>query len=508
MKKLLYLLFFTISHFFLYGQAPGIVWQKTFGGSGNEEFFDIQATNDGGYIAIGDTSSSNGDVTTNHGSTDLWIVKVNSSGIIQWQKTYGGSNIDRGYKIQPTSDGGYIAIGSTQSTDGDIMGNHGEYDLWIIKLDTSGTILWQKTLGGSAGEDGTDVQQTNDGGYIAIGTTYSNDGDITNNHGQRDMWIIKLDNSGNIQWQNTFGSIYHDDGTQIRQTSDGNYIVSGSYSFFPTDTSDFWILKLDTSGAIIWQKTYGGTLRESPYDIQQTNDGGYILAGYTQSNDGDVVGNHGQGDAWMIKLNSSGDMQWKKTFGGTSSDYGEAIKQTLDGGYVIAGNAQSTNGDVIGNHGSSDFWIIKTDASGNIQWQKTLGGSSFDIARGIIQIADGTYIVVGGSYSTNGDITENKGLNDSWMVKIQTEQLSTEENNINNHISIYPNPAKDFIYLDNLPGGATIHITDMSGRKLFRQKYPDKKITINTSQLINGVYIIQVEYEGKSVLSEKLIINK
>lgn len=163
---------------------------------------------------------------------------------------------------------------------------------------------------------------------------------------------------------------------------------------------------------------------------------------------------------------------------------------------------------MTGNHGSSDFWIIKTDSSGNIMWQKSLGGTSNEMGRSIIEIADGTYIVVGGTYSTDGDITINKGLNDGWMVKIQTEQLSTTENNIKNNISLYPNPAKDLIYLDNLPAGTTIQITDMSGRKLQSQKYNNKKSSINTSQLTNGIYIIHAEHKGKNILSEKLIIEK
>lgn len=508
MKKLLYLLFFTLSHFGLYAQAPSIEWQKTYGGSSNEEIFDIEPTIDGGYITAGYTSSSNGDVTINHGSNDMWIIKSDNSGNIQWQKTFGGSDIDRGTKIQQTTDGGYIVIGYTLSADGDLTNNHGEHDLWIVKLDTSGNIQWQKTYGGSGSDEGVDIQQTNDGGYIAIGATSSIDGDITINYGQRDMWIIKLDNSGNIQWQKTYGNTYNDDGTQIRQLSDGNYVVSGNYNFSSTDTSDFWILKLNTSGAIVWQKTYGGSSREYPYEIQITNDGGYILVGYTQSTDGDVTGNHGLGDVWMTKLNPSGDMLWQKTFGGTSSDYGEAITQTLDGGYIISGSAQSPDGDVTGNHGSADFWVIKTDASGNIQWQKTLGGNSFDIARTIIQISNDTYIVAGATFSFNGDVTENKGLNDAWIVKLKTEQLSTQENNIKSTISLYPNPAKDFIYLNNLPAGTTIYITEMSGRKLLTKKSTDKKIDINISKFINGVYMIQIEHNSKVILSEKLIINK
>ncbi|EJL72107.1 T9SS type A sorting domain-containing protein [Chryseobacterium populi] len=502
MKNLLFFLIFTLCFSIIHGQSPNIMWQKTLGGTDQDEIFDIEPTSDGGFIIAGYTGSANGDVTANHGLQDMWVIKTDVSGNIQWQKTLGGSALDRASGIRQTNDGGYIVIGYTNSTDGDITINHGMDDLWIVKLSPSGTLQWQKTYGGAYEEGGNNIYQTDDGGYIAIGFA------ISLNDGFRDMWILKLDDTGNIQWQKTFGNIYDDDGSQIRQTPDGNYIAIGTYSSLPGNTSDFWILKLGPSGNMIWQKMMGGSSRENPYDVQLTNDGGYIMTGYTQSSDGDVTGSHGQGEVWTVKLNSLGNIEWEKTFGGTSSDYGEAIKQTLDGGYIIAGIAQSANGDVTGNHGFHDFWVIKTDASGNIQWQQTLGGSSLDTARDIVQTSDDSYVVIGGTFSTDGNVTGNHGSLDGWIVKLKTEQLSTQENNINNIISLYPNPAKESFYLDNLPGEIIVHITDMSGRKLFTQKYNGKKVSINTNQFINGVYMIQVECQGKTILSDKLIIRK
>lgn len=295
---------------------------------------------------------------------------------------------------------------------------------------------------------------------------------------------------------------------KIKEMTDGNFIILGSYGISDLTDSDYWMLKTDPSGNIIWQNTYGGSNRESPCDLQITADGGYIVTGFTLSNDGEVLGNHGQGDLWLIKLNSSGALSWKKTIGGTLNEYGESIQQTSDGGYVITGTAASSNGDLTGNNGLNDSWIIKTDASGNIEWQKNLGGSSLDTGRSILQLSDNEYMFVGGTYSTNGDVTGNHGGYDVWLVKLKGEMLNTAENHVRNLISLYPNPAKDFINVNNLPNGSIVNITEMSGRKIFSKRYSERKISINTSEFINGVYIITVEHQGKTVLSEKLIVKK
>jgi hypothetical protein len=253
MKKILLLLLFILVGFYSFAQ-PSINWQKCLGGSIDREGgLSIQQTADGGYILSGRTESNNGDVSGNQGNSDAWVVKLTSLGVIQWQKCLGGSGPDEGFSIQQTIDGGYILAGRTESSDGDVSGNYGGSDAWVIKLSNLGAILWQKCLGGSLYDIGSSIQQTTDGGYILAGHTYSSDGDVSGNHGDSDAWVIKLSNLGSIQWQ----------------------------------------------------KCLGGSLNDTGSSIQQTTDGGYILAGQTRSNNGDVSGNQGSADAWVVKLSSN-----------------------------------------------------------------------------------------------------------------------------------------------------------------------------------------------------------
>ena len=355
----------------VFSQAtPIIQWQKTLGGSSSDEAHSIQQTTDGGYIVVGIAYSNDGDVTNNHGSHDYWVVKLDANGNRIWQKTLGGSSIEDAWSIQQTTDGGYIVAGYTESNDGDVTGNHGGADSWIIKLDDNGNKIWQKTLGGSSADGAQSIQQTTDGGYIVAGSTASNDGDVTGNHGDYDAWIVKLDPNGNKLWQKTLGGSSADGAQSIQQTTDGGYIVAGDTYSNDGDVTgnhggyDYWVVKLDANGNRIWQKTLGGTRGEQAYSIKQTKDGGYIVAGLTYSNDGDVTGNNGSSsfsDYWIVKLDANGNKLWQKTLGGSSSEIAYSIQQTSDGGYVVAGGTGSNDGDVTGNHGS-DYWIVKLTA--------------------------------------------------------------------------------------------------------------------------------------------------
>jgi hypothetical protein len=349
-----------------YAQAPAIEWQRCLGGTYDDYAYSIQQTSDGGFIVAGRTYSNDGDVSGNHGKSDAWVVKLNSSGDIEWQKCLGGTGNDYAKSIQQTSDGGFIVAGYTDSNDGDVSGNHGYFDYWVVKLNSSGTILWQKCLGGTSFDQAYSIQQTSDGGFIVAGRTYSNDGDVSGNHGDIDAWVVKLNSSGDI----------------------------------------------------IWQKCLGGTSGDYANSIQQTSDSGFIVAGYTWSNDGDVSGNHGYYDYWVVKLNSSGDIEWQKCLGGTYYDYAYSIQQTSNGGFIVAGSTNSINGDVSGYHGYFDYWVVKLNSSGDILWQKCLGGTSDDYANSIQQTSDGGFIVAGYTNSNDGDVTENHGGYDTWVVKL------------------------------------------------------------------------------------------
>lgn len=213
--KLVILLFASI---YSNAQAPAIQWVKSLGGSSVETAFDISQTSDGGYIVAGNTSSTDGDVSGNNASTDYWIVKLSSLGIIEWQKCLGGSATDSGHSIEQTNDGGYIVAGFTTSNNGDVSGNHGSVDCWIVKLTAIGNIEWQKSIGGSASDYGYCIQQTSDGGYIVVGYTLSNNGDVIGNHGSADYWIVKLTFNGTIEWQKCIGGSLNDYGHNIQQT--------------------------------------------------------------------------------------------------------------------------------------------------------------------------------------------------------------------------------------------------------------------------------------------------
>ena len=358
---------------------------KLLGGSILDHASSIQQTADGGYIVAGYSgSSASGDVTgTNHGGYDYWIIKLDSLGNISWDKLLGGNNFDQAESIQQTADGGYIVAGcSGSSASGDVTGtNHGSNDYWIIKLDSLGNISWDKLLGGSYDDQAYSIQQTADGGYIVAGYSDSSaSGDVTGtNHGGFDYWIIKLDSLGNTSWDKLLGGSGLDLASSIQQTADGGYIVAGySSSFTSGDVTgtnhggfDYWIIKLDSLGNISWDKLLGGSGNDLAYSIQQTADGGYIVAGYSESSaSGDVTDtNHGLKDYWIIKLDSLGEITWDKLLGGSSYDQASSIQQTADGGYIVAGySGSSASGDVTGtNHGSDDYWIIKLNNNGSIE---------------------------------------------------------------------------------------------------------------------------------------------
>src|SRR5690606_15486957 len=253
---------------------------------------EVYQTQDGGYLIAGSSSSNDGDVSGNHGGTDFWIVKMNAAGNIETQNSYGGSGIDSAQDIQPTSDGGYIIAGSSDSNDGDVTGHQGEGDFWIVKISLTGSMVWQKTFGGSAGDFAKSIKQTVDGGYIVAGSSESNDGDVSGNHGETDFWVVKLSSNGNLEWQKSLGGSSHDSALEVE-------IVSG----------------------------------------------GYVISGFSESNDGDVTGHQGAGDFWVIKLSETGDLLWEKTMGGTDEDGAYAIQQTPDNGFIVAGMAYSNDGD-------------------------------------------------------------------------------------------------------------------------------------------------------------------
>ncbi|MFN0203389.1 MAG: T9SS C-terminal target domain-containing protein [Bacteroidia bacterium] len=428
MKKILstIILFFG-SFYFSFSQtaAPGVQWEKALGGTGDDKAFSIHHTADKGYIVAGYSTSLDKDVKSNHGDYDMWVLKLDSIGTIQWQKSLGGSSRDEATAITQTLDGHYILVGSTFSTDGDIKDNHGSFDIWAVKMNATGNIIWQRCLGGSSIDEATDVQVTRDGGCIISGFTKSTNGNVGNNHGLYDFWLVKLSSTGNLEWEKSFGGSSDDKCYSIKTTMEGGFIVAGHTKSIDGDISnnhggfDAWLVCLTKDGDIKWEKTLGGTEDDGALSIEQTNDRGFIMAGFSKSDDGDVEENRGYTDFWVVKLNSAGGIEWQKTLGGLKFDYATGVKQTDEGGYVVIGQSNSSDEDVKRNHGGFDFWVVKLAKEGAIQWQKSVGQNENDEAYDIQQTKDRGYVIAGYSRSsrinTRNDIHEDY---DYWIVKL------------------------------------------------------------------------------------------
>ncbi len=352
--------------------AGAIKWETPLGGTQNDFAECIQQTTDGGFIVAGYSYSTDGNVTGHHGtdtSSDYWVVKLDSIGTIKWEKSLGGTGNDQAYAIQQTADGGYIVAGSSQSTDGDVTGHQGgdtlSWDYWIVKLDSIGNIQWNNCYGGSGDDYANSIQQTSDGGYVVAGWSNSDDDEVTNNHGNFDYWILKINDTGAIQWEHALGGSLEDYAYSIQQTTDGGYIVAGWTGSSDGDvtgffgTVDYWIVKLDNAGSIIWENCYGASGYNQATFIRQTVDGGYIVAGSSIATDCGIPGNNGNFHYWILKLDQTGNMLWNSCYGGNGGDEAQCIRQTGDNGYIVAGYSNSTAGDPTGNHGDDDYWIMK-----------------------------------------------------------------------------------------------------------------------------------------------------
>jgi hypothetical protein len=412
------------------GGTPAIEWQKCLGGAASDDVRAVRQTMDGGYIVAGGTNSTDGDVMGYHGDWDFWVVKLDAAGGLVWQKCLGGSDYDFAYTVQQTADGGYIVAGESRSSDGDVTKNQGWADFWVVKLDAAGGLVWQKALGGAGWDRATAVQQTADGGYVVAGYTYSNSGDVTGNRGSGDFWMVKLDAAGNLVRQKCLGGTSYDEAFAMHLTTDGGYIMVGRTFSNNGDVKgnhgdwDCWVVKVDATGNLVWQKCLGGTGYDEANAVQQTADGGYIVVGETWSKGGDVSGLRGEQDIWVVKLDAAGNLVWQKCLGGSYWDWAYAVQQTTNGGYIVAGFTNSNDGDISGNHGYWDFWMVKLDAAGGLVWQKCLGGTAADEAHAVQQTADGGYIVAGRSLSSDGDVAGRHGELDYWLVKLSADVAS------------------------------------------------------------------------------------
>ena len=317
-----------------YGSSPLISFRKDFGGIGNDIGYSVKQTADGGLIIVGSTDS------WGNGETDLWLIKTNNEGIKEWDKTFGGGEGDWGTSVQQTADNGFIILGHTLS-----FGN-GYYDIFMIKTDSEGNEIWVKTFGGNEEDFGYSVIQTSDGGYILVGFT------VSFGSGNKDVWIIKTDSQGNEEWNKTYGGSEREIGFAVEQTSDDGFIITGLTETNTFGLYDILLIKTDINGENIWEKNIGNGNYEVGSSVKQTQDGGFIITGYTIS-----YGN-GAKDIWLVKTDPVGEIEWDRTFGGIHNDGGHDVFQTNSGGFIVLGYTESSG------NGQKDFKLIKTTPLG------------------------------------------------------------------------------------------------------------------------------------------------
>jgi len=389
-------------------------WMRTFGGAGEDVGTSVQETNDGGYIITGSTTSHKENIAYSwlikaSRIGEIWLIKTDSEGNSLWEKTFGGLGKDIGFAVEQTEDDGYIVVGATKP--------HmiGDYDIWLIKTNSEGYLKWDRTFGGRGNDWPNAIQETADGGYIITGGTESYGAGINNAFLVKtplnaNLWLIKTDSDGNSVWDRTFGGPGFDEGSSIQETADGGYIITGYTTSRGAGGSDIWLVKTDPRGRELWERTFGGPGEDVGFSVLEAKDLGYIITGGTES-----YGN-GSKDLWLIKTDINGTEEWNKTFGGAGFDEGIAVQETEDDGCIIAGyttrhNEGAVHSWLLNTDDKSYVWLVKTDSKGNREWDRTFGGEGNDWATAIDKTSDGGYIITGGTDST-GD-----GSRDILLIK-------------------------------------------------------------------------------------------
>ncbi|MBL7742921.1 MAG: gliding motility-associated C-terminal domain-containing protein [Chitinophagaceae bacterium] len=435
----------------VHAQLPPRQWALHYGGGEVDIPFTIKMTNDGGTIVAGYTDSKSGDVSPqpNRDYWDMWILKLDRCGTIQWERSFGGTGYESARDIAQTSDGGYIVLGETNSTDGGVVAGYGgTKDIWMLKLDALGSLQWQKRYGGSGLDIGNHIEITSDGGYLIAASSSSNDGDILGNHGTggyTDGVLMKLSASGVVQWSKCYGGSKNEELFDFEIINGTTFLAGFTNSIdgdIPPDQKnyDVWLLAIDANGNKVFSKIYGGSQNDVAYCMTKGTDGSLTLAGYTTSTDGDVSGARGSQDYWVLNVSQRGQLNWQKVLGGTDADYARTIITDRDSSYIIGGISYSSNGDITNALGEGDYWTVKLDPSGNVVWKQNWGGGDNDHMRCMIRnpLTD-EYYLAGDSESGDGDFSNSMGETDFGIIKLKLPETLSKDSavcNISEFVSL------------------------------------------------------------------------
>jgi uncharacterized delta-60 repeat protein len=466
--------------------VPDTLWTLAYGGEGYDDAFCVQQTADGGYIAVGNTSSYGA------GGGDIFLVKTNGSGSPLWHRTYGGWYADYGAAVRQTADGGYIIAGSSVSFGPTFFGQ-----MYIVKTNSLGDTLWTRTYGGELHEEAFAVAESGDGGYVMAGYTTSIGA------GGYDFCLMKINSEGDSIWTRTYGGASTDWAFSVEQTNDGGYIIAGYTNSYGSGSSDFYLVKTDSQGNQVWARAYGGLYVEYAYSVQQTDDDGYIVAGFTQTFGVNMP------NFFMVKTNSFGDSLWSLSYGILgSTDEAYSLQVTDDGGFIMAGFTWPFNG------GSKDFLLVRTNSNGEQLWTRSYGGDDVDNAKSVQQTSDGGYIIAGSTFSYGA------GQTDFYLVKTGPDLQDVEPAHLEiaeqyTLSSNFPNPFNASTQIEyTLPatGRATLTVFNLLGEEIATladgiQSAGTHTISFDGTGFASGVYLYRLEAEN-FVQTKKMVLLK
>ena len=558
---------------FSFSQDLQVLWQGCYGGSEPDFANDILEVEDG-YLILGNARSNDGDISSLHGGQDGWLIKTDFYGNLIWEKTFGGINADEFVSIVKSADNNFFILSSTYSSDGDISYDPypGSTDFWIVKIDGSGNIIWDKIVGGNMLDQIWTGVATSDGGVVALGWTGSNDGDISNWYGLYDTWMVKLNSEGEIVADMSFGTSGFDFGQALIETSDGGFLVGGSSIIQSggnincepfNENAEAIVFKLSPNLDIEWQMCYGGSEHDGVAAFLELDDG-YLVGAYGGSDDGDLTGSnwHGNNDIWIIRTDFYGNILWQKCYGGSLDEWTMSLFRTADGGLMFCGNTESHDGDVVGNHTqseySNDIWLVKLSGEGELLWQQCIGGLGNEESWfGAIKKSD-TDFVIAGQFNKGPSFDVGctpfgvfADMPDVWIFEVKDTTTFVTDNKMYpaNNIKVYPNPAREYVVFElsqaalnnNTPNknqaanGGHIsqgipHATAKNQAQGFGMTSPDKMVVTivnvygqevaemplhsgktvwDTREVQNGIYFYRLDpacaQEGK-VLSGKIVV--
>jgi len=424
-----------------FSEPPKTEWSRTYGWTDQEDERDLIKTSDGGYAVVGCTRSFG------VGGLDFWLVKTNSTGHMEWNRTYGGSSDDFAWSVVQTVDGGYALAGYTLSF------GAGSGDFWLVKTNSTGHMEWNRTYGGSSDDRARSIVQTVDGGYLLSGYTWSFSA------GANDFWLVKTNSTGHMEWNRTYGGSGQDvvESVVLEAGGDG-YVIAGHTSSYGAGGKDFWLVKTNSTGHMEWSRTYGGPEQNYAESVTRTMDGGYAIAGYAWP-----FGAGGK-DFWLVKTNSTGHMEWSQPYGGAAEDVGRSVVQTVDGGYAIVGHTQSFGA------GGKDFWLVKTNSTGHMEWNKPYGELPDDIARSVVQTVDGGYAIAGHTKSYGA------GNMDFWLIKLAPSEISAT-------VDIAP----ETLNLKSNGEWITAYVTLPEGHLV-------ESVDVNTVELVHNDFLLNADW--------------